>query len=95
VVSTNISRNSARLSPGGARPAPDSNTEIVASGMAPDKVGLFVLKAVQEGRHYILPHPEYKDLTERYHKDVIAAFGASADPGHLDQVPYPPWMDRR
>jgi NAD(P)-dependent dehydrogenase (short-subunit alcohol dehydrogenase family) len=94
VVNTNIGRNSAKTSPGGPRPVQAGNADIMASGKDPDKVGAWVLKGVQEGWHYILPHPEYKDLTQRYHADIIAAFGESAQPEHSDQVPYPDWMKR-
>jgi NAD(P)-dependent dehydrogenase (short-subunit alcohol dehydrogenase family) len=94
VVNTNIGRNSAKTAPGGARPLQEGNDEIMATGKLPDNVGAWVLKGVQEGWHYILPHPEYKDLVQRYHADIIGAFGESAQPGHSDQVPYPDWMSR-
>jgi NAD(P)-dependent dehydrogenase (short-subunit alcohol dehydrogenase family) len=94
VVATNIGRNSAKNAPGGPRPVSEGNDALMASGKDPDAIGTWVLKGVQEARHYILPHPEYKDLVRRYHADVIDAFGESAQPGHEDQVPYPDWMSR-
>jgi NAD(P)-dependent dehydrogenase (short-subunit alcohol dehydrogenase family) len=94
VVATNIGRNSAKNAPGGPRPLAPGSDAVMASGKDPDAVGAWVLQGVREGRHYILPHPEYKDLVQRYHADIVAAFGASAQPGHEDQVPYPDWMAR-
>jgi NAD(P)-dependent dehydrogenase (short-subunit alcohol dehydrogenase family) len=93
IVASNIGRNSATYAPGGARSVPAGNDALVASGMNADNVGLHVLKGVQDGAHYILPHPEYMPLVQRYHADIIGAFGASAQPGHADQVPIPPWME--
>jgi NAD(P)-dependent dehydrogenase (short-subunit alcohol dehydrogenase family) len=94
IVSTNIGRNSAKNAPGGPRAVTQGNDALMASGKDPDAVGAWVLKGVQEGRHYILPHPEYRDLVQRYHADIIDAFGESAQPGRDDQVPYPDWMVR-
>jgi len=94
IVSTNIGRNSAKNAPGGPRPVTEGNDVLMASGKDPDAIGAWVLKGVREGRHYILPHPEYRDLVARYHADILAAFGESAQPGRDDQVPYPDWMGR-
>jgi NAD(P)-dependent dehydrogenase (short-subunit alcohol dehydrogenase family) len=92
VVTSHISRNSAIRAPSrSGEPAGDGEAWAF-KGMSADNVGLFTLKGVRDGDFYIMTHPEYRDVVQRYHADIIRAFGSSAEPGYADPIPVPYWL---
>lgn len=55
-----------------------------AQRMDPVFVGEMVLRAIAGNAMYIIPHPEYLGHIEERHAALVAAFGASAQPGYRD-----------
>ena len=55
-----------------------------AQRMDPVFVGEAVLKAIAGNAMYVIPHPEYRGHVEERHAALMAAFGASAQPGYRD-----------
>ncbi|MGQ3099834.1 MAG: SDR family NAD(P)-dependent oxidoreductase [Sphingopyxis solisilvae] len=55
---------------------------VLAGGMSPDKIGLRVVEAIERGDYWIFTHPEWKQMAELVTGDMLAAFGASADPDY-------------
>ncbi len=55
-----------------------------AQRMDPVFVGGMVLRAIVGNAMYIIPHPEYLGHVEERHAALVAAFGASAQPGYRD-----------
>lgn len=53
---------------------------VLAGGMAPDKVGAHVVRAIENGDYWIFTHPEWKAMAELVTQDMLSAFGPSADP---------------
>jgi NAD(P)-dependent dehydrogenase (short-subunit alcohol dehydrogenase family) len=55
-----------------------------AQRMDPVFVGRMVLRAIAGNAMYIIPHPEYRGHIEERHAALVAAFGATAQPGYRD-----------
>ena len=55
-----------------------------AQRMDPVFVGEMVLRAIEANAMYVIPHPEYRGHIEERHAALVAAFGASAQPGYRD-----------
>ena len=91
-VATNLRLNIARLKPvkegipladnpgfAGLRARP------AAISLDADRLGTFVVRAMEENRAYIHPSPHYAELIEKRHREVMADFGEAVDlrPGDL------------
>lgn len=84
---TRIVETTRELRPGGAETGFAAGTAqamggVLASGMAPEKIGARVLRAIQTGEFYVFTHPEWKRLAEPQLAEMLAAFGESADPDY-------------
>ncbi|ODT88604.1 SDR family NAD(P)-dependent oxidoreductase [Phenylobacterium sp. SCN 70-31] len=84
---TGIVATTARLRPvapehGRAAQTAQNMTGVLAGGMSPEKIGEFVVRAIQAGEFFIVTHPEWKTMAEAQFAEVLAAFGASADPDY-------------
>lgn len=55
---------------------------VLAGGMSPDRVGAFVVRAIEANSFWIFTHPEWKAMTEQVTADMLSAFGESADPDY-------------
>ena len=84
-VRTPLRETSQRFRPSTAAgsPAPASDRP---SAMEPDAIGAMVVEAIRDGRLYIFPHPEYRDVIEDRMARVLAGFGASAQPDYGEDV---------
>lgn len=73
------------LRPGGSESGKAAETSkamegVLATGMSPDAIGERVAKAIVDNEFYIFTHAEWKPLVEAQSEEMLAAFGASADP---------------
>lgn len=55
---------------------------ILAGGMSPDRIGTYVVNAIEADRFWIFTHPEWKAMAEQVAADMLSAFGESADPDY-------------
>ena len=55
---------------------------VLATGMSPDAIGERVAEAILADEFYIFTHPEWKVIAEAQTAEMLAAFGASADPDY-------------
>ncbi|WBX85860.1 SDR family NAD(P)-dependent oxidoreductase [Sphingosinicella microcystinivorans] len=55
---------------------------VLAGGMSPGPIGEHVVRAIRADAFFIFTHPEWKPLVEAQYADLLAAFGASADPAY-------------
>ncbi|MBF5091001.1 SDR family NAD(P)-dependent oxidoreductase [Novosphingobium sp. NBM11] len=55
---------------------------VLAGGMPPDRIGERVVRAVEAGEFWIFTHPEWKAMAELVTRDMLSAFGESADPAY-------------
>jgi NAD(P)-dependent dehydrogenase (short-subunit alcohol dehydrogenase family) len=53
--------------------------DVISVGMEPDTLARYVLKAVEEDQLYILPYPEFHDILEEIHGNVMAALAKPED----------------
>lgn len=51
-----------------------------SAALHPDALGPFIIRAIEENRAYILPHPHYAALIDERHQRILADFGEAADP---------------
>ncbi|WP_337188212.1 SDR family NAD(P)-dependent oxidoreductase [Phenylobacterium sp.] len=84
---TGIVATTARLRPvapeqGRAAQTAQNMTGVLAGGMSPAKIGEFVVRAIEAGDFFIITHPEWKAMAQAQFAEVLAAFGASADPDY-------------
>jgi NAD(P)-dependent dehydrogenase (short-subunit alcohol dehydrogenase family) len=84
---TNIVATTAKLRPGASEQGAAAQTAqamsgVLAGGMSPEKIGERVAQAIEAGEFFIFTHPEWKGMAEAQLAEVLAAFGASADPGY-------------
>lgn len=87
MAATRIVQTTAALRPAGAETGAAASTaramgSVLASGMAPEAIGERVLKAIREDEFYIFTHPEWRRLAEPQLREVLDAFGESADPAY-------------
>jgi NAD(P)-dependent dehydrogenase (short-subunit alcohol dehydrogenase family) len=84
---TNIVETTRVLRPGAVEAGAAAETArnmdgVLAGGMKPEKIGLRVVQAIEDGDFYIFTHPEWKRLAEPQIAEMLAAFGPSADPDY-------------
>ena len=84
---TNIVATTANLRPGGGEQGKAAQTAqnmsgVLASGMRPGPIGERVVQAIETGEFFIFTHPEWKGMAEAQFAEMLAAFGASADPSY-------------
>jgi len=84
---TNIVATTANLRPGAAEQGEAARTAqnmsgVLAGGMAPGPVGERVAHAIEAGAFFIFTHPEWRAMAEAQFAEILAAFGASADPSY-------------
>lgn len=87
MVATNVVSNTALLRPGAEATGAAAETaaamkDVLAAGMQPDKIAARVIEAIERDAFYIFTHPEWKRLAEPQIAEMMAAFGASADPDY-------------
>ena len=94
-VATGLSRNVAKLKPVAEGVPLDENPAFQGlrgkrptRSLSPDRLGAFVVRAIEENRAYIHPSPHYAELIEKRHREIMADFGEAADPSI---VPPPDW----
>lgn len=87
LVSTAIGANAAKLRPGPAGVALADNPAFAglrnrapAAGLDPDRLGPFVVEAIEANRAHVLPHPHFAEQVEARHRALMAEFGEPADP---------------
>ncbi|WP_016744524.1 SDR family NAD(P)-dependent oxidoreductase [Rhizorhabdus wittichii] len=97
LVSTAIGANAAKLRPGPAGMTLADNPAFAGlrqraptAGLDPDRLGPFVVRAIEENRAYIIPHPHFAEQVEARHAALMADFGEPADP---DLPLAPDWRD--
>jgi len=97
LVSTSIGANAAKLRPGPAGVELTDNpafaglrSRVPAAGLDPDRLGPFVVDAIEANRAYVIPHPHFAEQVEARHRALMADFGAPADP---DLPIAPDWRD--
>ena len=93
LVSSSIGANNARLRPGPAgveladNPAfANLRGAIPMARLDPDRLGPFIVRAIEENRAYVIPHPHFGELVEERHQAMMVDFGEAADP----DLPIPP-----
>jgi len=84
---TNIVATTASLRPGAGEQGQAAQTAqnmsgVLASGMAPGPIGERVAQAIEAGEFFIFTHPEWRGMAEAQFAEMLAAFGASADPSY-------------
>jgi short-subunit dehydrogenase len=84
---TNIVATTATLRPGAGESGQAAQTAqnmsgVLAGGMSPEKIGERVAQAIEAGEFFIFTHPEWKGMAEAQFAEMLAAFGASADPSY-------------
>jgi len=87
MAATRIVQTTRELRPGGQEAGAAAATSramdsVLASGMAPGKIGERVLKAILADEFYVFTHPEWKRLVEPQVAEMLGAFGPSADPAY-------------
>ncbi len=84
---TNIVANTRNLRPapvetGGAAATSQAMQGVLAGGMSPASIGERVAEAIEADDFWIFTHPEWKAMAELVTADMLAGFGASADPDY-------------
>jgi len=84
---TNIVATTATLRPGAGESGQAAQTAqnmsgVLAGGMSPEKIGERVAQAIEAGEFFIFTHPEWKEMAQAQFAEILAAFGASADPSY-------------
>jgi NAD(P)-dependent dehydrogenase (short-subunit alcohol dehydrogenase family) len=64
----------------------EDTTNLLAAGMSPRAIGERVVKAIRNKEFYIITHPEYRPFVADRCAMLLAAFGESASPGHVDNL---------
>ncbi|PKB13415.1 NADP-dependent 3-hydroxy acid dehydrogenase YdfG [Novosphingobium kunmingense] len=67
---------------GGAAATSQAMQGVLAGGMPPEKSAAMVVEAIRDDRFWIFTHPEWKRMAELVTADMLAGFGASADPDY-------------
>jgi NAD(P)-dependent dehydrogenase (short-subunit alcohol dehydrogenase family) len=84
---TNIVATTANLRPGAAEQGQAAETArnmsgVLSGGMDPARIGERVVRAIEDDEFFVFTHPEWRDMAEAQFAEVLAAFGASADPSY-------------
>jgi len=87
LVATGIGANAAKLRPVAATVELKDNPAFArlrggppAARLDPDRLGPFIIRAMEENRAYILPNPHFGELVEERHQRIMADFGEGAAP---------------
>jgi short-subunit dehydrogenase len=84
---TNIVATTAKLRPGAAEAGQAARTAqdmsgVLAAGMAPEKIGARLVRAIEANEFFVFTHPEWKAMAQAGFAEMLAAFGPSADPAY-------------
>lgn len=87
MTATKIVETTRNLRPGESETGAAAETSkkmqgVLSTGMAPEKSAAMVLDAILSDRFWIFTHPEWKQMAELVTADMLAGFGASADPDY-------------
>lgn len=92
MAATNIVATTARLRPGSgeqgsgeqgaAAQTAQNMSGVLAGGMSPAAIGERLAGAIEAGEFFVFTHPEWKGMAEAGFAEMLAAFGASADPDY-------------
>ena len=82
IVETTRDLRPAQVEVGRAAATSQAMQGVLAGGMDPAKIGARVVRAIENGDYWIFPHPEWKAMAELVTRDMLTAFGESADPDY-------------
>ncbi|MGE0741746.1 MAG: SDR family NAD(P)-dependent oxidoreductase [Hyphomonadaceae bacterium] len=83
VTRTDFMRNSVKR---GDAPAHSGVAAVLDKGMDPIAVGRRTLDAVRKREFYVFTHGEWRDVVAARQADMLAAFGANADPDYHEDM---------
>lgn len=90
MTATRIVETSGKLRPGTEGAVYDEKMKamqaLLGRGMNPDAVGEKVARSVEADEFYIFTHAEWAPLFEMHVREILGAFGESADPSHQDDL---------
>ena len=82
IVETTRDLRPAQVEVGRAAATSQAMQGVLAGGMDPAKIGARVVRAIENGDYWIFTHPEWKAMAEMVTRDMLTAFGESADPDY-------------
>ncbi|WP_234178516.1 SDR family NAD(P)-dependent oxidoreductase [Sphingopyxis sp. NFH-91] len=82
IVETTRDLRPAQVEVGRAAATSQAMQGVLAGGMDPAKIGARVVQAIENGDYWIFTHPEWKAMAELVTRDMLTAFGESADPDY-------------
>jgi len=82
IVETTRDLRPAQVEVGRAAATSQAMQGVLAGGMDPAKIGARVVRAIEHGDYWIFTHPEWKAMAELVTRDMLTAFGESADPDY-------------
>ena len=82
IVETTRDLRPAQVEVGRAAATSQAMQGVLAGGMDPAKIGARVVRAIENGDYWIFTHPEWKAMAELVTRDMLTAFGESADPAY-------------
>lgn len=82
IVETTRDLRPAQVEVGRAAATSQAMQGVLAGGMDPAKIGARVVRAIENGDYWIFTHPEWKAMAELVTRDMLTAFGESADPDY-------------
>ena len=82
IVETTRDLRPAQVEVGRAAATSQAMQGVLAGGMDPAKIGARVVRAIEHGDYWIFTHPEWKAMAEQVTRDMLTAFGESADPDY-------------
>lgn len=82
IVETTRELRPAAVEVGAAASTSQAMQGVLAGGMPPERVGARVAEAIEAGEFWVFTHPEWKKMAELVTADMLAGFGASADPAY-------------
>ena len=82
IVETTRDLRPAPVEAGDAAVTSQAMQGVLAGGMRPARVAARVVQAIEAGDFWIFTHPEWKAMAELVTADMLAGFGASADPDY-------------
>ncbi|RVT94190.1 SDR family NAD(P)-dependent oxidoreductase [Sphingomonas crocodyli] len=83
IVETTRNLRPVGLETGKAATTSQAMQGVLAGGMAPGKVAAKVIQSIRDNQFWIFTHPEWKRMAELVTADMLAGFGASADPDYV------------
>ena len=82
IVETTRDLRPAQVEVGRAAATSQAMQGVLAGGMDPAKIGARVVRAIENGDYWIFTHPEWTAMAELVTRDMLTAFGESADPDY-------------